>query len=278
MVKNLIVAGVLVAVVILLKLKFYSNFKLNNDGSAALFLELDNADWKETFFDTGTGDWKKSWHLDGLKAQINNTSKGMNFMAGPIYGDDSCHTVLWTKQSFEGDVRIEYEYTKLDTFTRAVTIIYLLATGCEEGPYKKDIFMWNNLRVKPSMRSYFDNMNTYHISYAAFPANSEGPEDDYIRARRYMPLAKKGLTDTDLKPDYFRTGLFKTGIPHKITIIAKGNDLFMNIRNDEKELLCHWNTSSHPPVTEGRIGLRHMFTRAARYSNFRVSILESNPK
>jgi hypothetical protein len=29
-----------------------------------------------------------------------------------------------------------------------------------------------------------------------------------------------------------------------------------------------------PAVTHGRIGLRHMFTRSARYSNFRVSVLE----
>jgi hypothetical protein len=27
-----------------------------------------------------------------------------------------------------------------------------------------------------------------------------------------------------------------------------------------------------PVISEGRIGLRHMFTRSARYANFRVSV------
>jgi len=29
-----------------------------------------------------------------------------------------------------------------------------------------------------------------------------------------------------------------------------------------------------PEISEGRIGLRHMFTRSARYANFRVSVPE----
>jgi len=52
-------------------------------------------------------------------------------------------------------------------------------------------------------------------------------------------------------------------------------DLFIHVRNSEKELLCHWRTDRFPPVVEGRIGLRHMWTRSARYRDFRVSVLST---
>jgi len=115
---------------------------------------------------------------------------------------------------------------------------------------------------------YFNHMHTYHISYAAYP-NDQDSTEDYIRTRRYMPEAN-GLRGTDLAPDYFRTGLFKTGVPHTITVIKRGQELFMHVRNDEKQMLCHWKNESLPPILEGRIGLRHMFTRSARYRDFRI--------
>ena len=88
-----------------------------------------------------------------------------------------------------------------------------------------------------------------------------------------MPETGNGLANTDLKPDYSRTGLFSKDVPHKITVIKKDDDLFMFVRNSDKELLCHWKTDALPPITEGRIGLRHMWTRAARYRDFRISQL-----
>ena len=122
------------------------------------------------------------------------------------------------------------------------------------------------------MRTYFNNMNTYHISYSAYGVDPGEDDFDYIRARRYRPDLKKGLTNTELDPDDFqRTGLFATGIPHKITVIKKWNGLFMLIKNPEKEYFCHWVNNNHPAIKEGPIGLRHMFTRSASYKNFRVS-------
>ncbi len=82
------------------------------------------------------------------------------------------------------------------------------------------------------------------------------------------------MQDTDLKPDYFKTGLFKKGVTYKITIIKKDDDLFMFIRNNERQLLCYWETSKYPPLTKGRIGLRHMWTRGARYKDFKISQLK----
>jgi len=238
--------------------------------SHAHFDRLVAADWKEVLNDPGTTDWRKLWFLDGEIASVTNTPQGMELRAGPEFRNDAHHMVLWTKEQFSGDLKIEYEYTRLDTETRCVTILYVQATGSGTDPYAKDILDWAELRRVPSMKTYFNHMDTYHVSYAAYP-NADDATEDYIRARRYMPEAK-GLRGTDLAPDYFRTGLFDTGVPHKITVIKSGQELFMLVRNDEKQMLCHWKNEVFPPILEGRIGLRHMYTRSARYRNFRISV------
>jgi len=56
--------------------------------------------------------------LDGLTARVANGADGMAFWAGPTEKDDASHAVLWTKASSRGDVKIEYEYTRLDEATR----------------------------------------------------------------------------------------------------------------------------------------------------------------
>ncbi len=238
------------------------------------FHQEENLNWQTVFFDSCTTDWRKRWFLDGGKATITHSEKGMDFMAGPVRMDNASHAVLWTKQSFEGDIKIEYEYTKLDDQYEAVTIIYIQAMGNEALGFDKDIAKWANKRMVPKMKTYFNNMDLYHISYAAYNVGGKDPNDDYIRARRYMPEKEKGLQDTDLKPDYFKTGLFKKGVTYKITIIKKDDDLFMFIRNNERQLLCYWETSKYPPLTKGRIGLRHMWTRGARYKDFKISQLK----
>jgi hypothetical protein len=245
----------------------------NRENEHARFRELRGLDWQPVFQDSGAGHWQDRWTLDGLKATVTNSEDGMAFYAGPVHRDNSCHAVLWTKQQFDGDIRIDYEYTKLDDTVHNVTILYIQAAGSGEGPYHRDIERWRHLRQVPSMGHYFNHMHTYHISYAAFGVSNTDPEDDYIRARRYMPEAGRGLRGTELKPEYSRTGLFKQGVPHEITVIKKGKDLYMHARNPEKSLLCHFLNDKLPPITEGRIGLRHMYTRAARYRDFRVSQL-----
>jgi hypothetical protein len=112
-------------------------------------------------------------------------------------------------------------------------------------------------------------MNAYHISYAAFGASKEDPESDYIRARRYLPGPNASLRGTELERDYFEPGLFETGVPHKVTVIKAADELIMQVRNEERTVLCHWKNTSRP-ITDGRIGLRHMYTRGARYRDFRV--------
>lgn len=232
------------------------------------FLVADKRDWELVFEDDFSSDWDVQWALDGKVGTVVNTPEGLVVSGGPEFGNDAHHLVLWTKDQFEGDLKIDYTYTRLDDETRAVTILYIQASGSGEGPYNRDIFQWSELREIPAMRTYYDNMETYHISYAAFPNDAD--ETGYIRARRYVPHAT-GLKGTGLEPDYFPKGLFEKGVPHRITVIKTERDLYMRIRNAQQTLYCHMQNPDLAPILRGRIGLRHMYTRSARYADFSVS-------
>jgi len=227
-----------------------------------------DADWQEVFRDDCTKDWQKQWMLDGEIGTVESSADGMRLTAGPEFGNDAHHMVLWTKDTFKGDLKIEYDYTRLDDETRCVNILYIQATGSGDGPYVEDIMEWKELRRVPAMKMYFNHMNLYHISYAAFPNNEDATA--YVRARRYMP-DKAGLAGTDLLPDYYPEGLFEKGVPHKVTVIKRSRDLFMKVENTEQTAYFHMTHPELPPVVGGYIGLRHMYTRSARYKNFRVS-------
>lgn len=234
------------------------------------FVAAQERRWQEAFFDSCTEDWSGGWFLDGRIASVRNSAEGMQLTSGPRAFNDSHHMVLWTKDSFEGDVKIEYEYTRLDFETNFVNILYIQATGSDRGRFKKDIAEWSVHRETPAMSRYFDHMHLYHISYAAF-GNTEDEVTDYIRARRYMPHAD-GLKGTELTPDYFDTGFFEPGVPHKITVIKTDLELLMRVENAEQARTILFKNENLPAVTEGRIGLRQMFARSARYKNFRVSV------
>ena len=248
-----------------------------NPKERAAFENAASAKWQEVFADDGTGSWKEKWFLDGEVGTVANSPEGMTLTAGPESRNDAHHMVLWTKQEFAGDLKIEYDYTRTDEASQFVTILYIQATGSGKGQFAKDITKWNMLRKVPAMSTYYENMHTYHLSYAAF-GESKQDKTSYIRGRRYMPHAK-GLKGTELTPDYHFDTLFATGLKHHITIIKSDRDLFVRVQNPDEVCYCHLQNAKLPVITEGRIGLRHMFTRSARYGNFRVSVLDAgNPE
>ncbi len=239
-----------------------------NPIEARAFDEADRSDWDTVFHDSCTADWKSRWFLDGEVGTIENGPEGMVLRAGPEFGNDAHHMVLWTRESFEGDLKIEYTYTRLDEETRAVTILYIQASGSGIGPHEEDIAAWSDLRRTPAMRAYYDNMHLYHISLAAFPNDAD--TTSYIRARRYVPDGR-GIEGTGLVPDYYPNGLFETGVPHRVTVIKRDRDLYLRIENASQAYYCHMRNADLPPVISGRIGLRHMYTRTARYADFSIS-------
>ena len=226
-------------------------------------------DWEVVFSDPGAGDWKEHWFLEGLKATVENDEEGMVFSSGPVPKEQASHAVLWTKQSFEGDIRIEYDYTRLDSMTTstAVNILYIQATGLgtEESP--TDIFLSTKQREVPWMKSYFLNMNALHVSYA-----TTGPKrSHYVAARRYPAKdGKSFMSGTMVQPVYENIDLFKAGETYHITALKEGSKLTFKAECQGKTHTFEWDTSTYPAVTEGRIGLRHMWARSSRYENFRI--------
>ncbi|WP_282122076.1 DUF1961 family protein [Algibacter mikhailovii] len=235
----------------------------------AVFRALnDSNQWKLTLEDQCTNDWTKQWTLDGKVATVENSKTGMHFKAGPEFGNDAHHAVLWTKESFTGDIKIEYDYIRTDSATKCVNILYIQATGDEEGVYKKDISEWIDLREVPAMRLYFQNMNVFHISYSAF-GNQEN-SFHYVRARRYPKPNNEPFTVTQLDPSYDKRGFFKTGQTYHITAIKTKEHLFFKMESKDGVELFEWDISNVSPINEGRVGLRQMYTRSSLYKNFKI--------
>ena len=231
---------------------------------------ISSDDWNLQFADSCTGNWKDHWLLDGLVAKVESSEKGMNLIAGPINRNDAHHSVLWTKKSFEGDIKIEYNYTRTDSQVVNVNILFIQATGIGTEGFDKDISKWNTYREVPTMSKYWRNMNLIHISYAAFPMVNEDPNNDYIRVRRYPATENIPFQKTEVPPAFEKTGLFLPGVTYKMTWIKTSQQLYLRVEGDSKIKKYAWDLKVLPPVTEGRIGLRHMFTRSAQYSDFQV--------
>ena len=193
-----------------------------------------NVPWTKSmllFEDTGSKDWQGKWMLDGQRSQVINSEEGMELIAGPEAKNDTCHTVIWTKQPFAGNICIEYDYTRTDTVEKYVNIIYFMATGKGDSEYPTDIALWNEKRVVPHMSTYFRNMHTYHISYAALTPNNPSGNKDYIRLRRYNPHQLRLNGATEIPEDYFNSGLFKTGVTYHIQVFKFGPHIEMYIQN-----------------------------------------------
>lgn len=254
----------------LLSMLLFSSCKEKNQ------LEFDklntSSDWSLRLEDPCTGNWQSNWFLDGQIANVENSDKGMNFSAGPINRDDAHHAVLWTKESFEGDVKIEYNYTRTDSRIVNVNILYIQASGIGEEPYDTDISKWSDLRKVPTMSIYYNYMSALHISYAAFKMVNDDPDDDYIRIRKYPVTEEITFDDMEILPAFYKTGLFLPGIEYKITVIKTGDRLFFHVKGEGIEKLYSWLLEDADPINEGRIGLRHMYTRSVNYRDFKVYV------
>ena len=227
-------------------------------------------EWELQFSDACTGKWQDQWFLDGKLAKVENSGEGMNFTAGPVNRDDAHHAVLWTKASFTGDVKIEYNYTRTDSQLINVNILFIQATGIGGTDFDPDISQWNDYRAVPTMSKYWKNMNLIHISYAAFPTVNDDPGNDYIRVRRYPATENIPFRETEVPPAFERTGLFLPDVTYKMTWIKTNEQLMLRVTGNGETREYNWDLTAFPPVTEGRIGLRHMYTRSARYSDFKV--------
>ncbi|MEO7415131.1 MAG: DUF1961 domain-containing protein [Opitutaceae bacterium] len=224
--------------------------------------------WRPALADAGSGEWTNQWFLDGKLASMRNTADGMVLKSGPIAAGDAGHAVLWSKAAFAGDLRIEYDYTRLDANRdhTSVCILYFHATGVGSPEFPADIFAWRDLRAVPAMSLYFKNMNAYHISYAC----TGGEDADYIRARRY-PTKGNFQQDTLIEPSYGKVHLFATGETWHLVVEKIGRSITLTASHGSDAHTWKWEASTFPPLNEGRIGFRQMRGRESRYANIRIS-------
>ncbi len=229
----------------------------------AAFEKAEQRGWKTTFEDPCTSDWKEKWFLDGEVGTVTNSPKGMELKSGPDHENDAHHMVLWTKDSFEGDLKIDYDFTRLNPDSFGVFIIYIQATGCGDEGFDKDITKWSDHRKVPGMGKYFRNMDTYHVSYAC----------GYIRGRRYNTEVKRMNGHSELTPDFEDIhDIFQTGVPHKLTFIKTEREILMRVSSEKNTRYFQMTNDKWPVVTGGRIGLRQMYTKWGRYANFKISV------
>lgn len=229
--------------------------------------------WSVVFTENGEGDWKDRWMLDGLKAEVRSHRQGLFYQAGPIADDHASHAVLWTRPVFSSPVRVEFDYVRTDTVNRGVSILYLQASGTGVPPYERDIAAWADRREVPFMSTYFDHMHLLHVSFAAYDL-VDPALPDYVRARRYpRSLAEGNFEQMRILPDYEDTGLFLPGQRLRVLVLKDEHWLFLCVANEETRKLFAWDLAGMPPLPPGRIGIRHMFQRAAVYQNLRISQL-----
>lgn len=224
--------------------------------------------WELVLSDSGTGDWSEQWFKDGSKSTITNTPEGMIYQTALADGPDKDegHEVLWTKASFKGDVRVEYDFTRLDSNLKhvSVCILYLHATG-RGGEQPEDISLWMDQRSTPQMARYFRGMKLYHISYAC----TGGEDNNYIRARQY-PTKGNFVRDTLIEPSFENVDLFKPGETWHLVFEKTGSILSFTASKGEEVHQWQWDLSGRAPLHEGRIGLRQMRGRESKIANFKV--------
>lgn len=246
-------------------------------------VEQPSENQKILFEDKMTENWQANWFLDGQQATLKHSDAGLHFSAGNVTRMDdpeayhAHHAVLWTKQTFEGNIRITYDITRVDTSNYGTIMVYIQAQGIGTAPYEKDIYAWKELRNVPKMSTYFDYMNLLHISYIS-----------RIRCRRYPRDISKDISFADLiiKPDYNDPGdSMIPGKRYRIEIEKRTSTLIFKMYDSETgELLqnCKWDTSKNPEqqqprlIEKGRIGLRQMSTKKFIYQNFKVHQLSAD--
>jgi hypothetical protein len=83
----------------------------------------DHAKKTVLFEDSLAEDWQANWFLDGLNATVEHRDGGLAVLTEASKVDkrvdraafDAQHAVLWTRESFEGDIRITYKITDTET-------------------------------------------------------------------------------------------------------------------------------------------------------------------
>lgn len=234
---------------------------------------------KILFEDSMAKNWQKNWFLDGKKATLDHRDGGLAFITEYTVnkhedraGFDAQHAVLWTRQKFEGDIRISYNYTRLPGCSWQ-KLIYVQAQGVGEKPYVKDIYAWRDHRDVPVMSEYFNYMDLIGLSLRK-----------PVRCKRYPWRDMDGnKLETEFRPRAENKGM---PIGHELHVLVEKTKKAILLRIKDTEtgeyVVDHtWDLTDEKVlknrdpkfVEEGRIGLRHMGGFKAIYRDFKVERL-----
>ncbi len=234
-----------------------------------VFDRLNQHNWRLALQDSGCEDWRRHWTLDGSNCTITHSPEGMEFKSGPEAGDHSNHGILWTRERFSGDLKVSFEFTRLDTINRYVCIAYFHANGIGEGEYVKDIHRWSKLRELPYMKTYFEKMDLLHVSFAAFGNRDDSPED-YIRVRRYPVREDRSFEQIEVGDTVHKTGLFIPGQSYHMTFIKTRATLALKITGGAQPCYHCWNLNTVEATESGYFGIRQMWQKHSRYKDFHI--------
>jgi hypothetical protein len=210
-------------------------------------------------------DWRKNWFLDGENATLEHRDGGLAFITTASkltkHEDraafDAEHAVLWTRQEFEGDIRIRYTFTKLPGCSWQ-KLIYVQAQGIGKGPYAEDIHAWRESRKVAVMSDYFQYMNLVSLSLR-----------DQIRCKRYPTTNMEGEAhECEFKP---RAEIKEMAIGREFDVIVEKRKESIMLRITDAETGVHavdhtWDLTDEKViknmdksyVEKGRIGIRLM--------------------
>jgi hypothetical protein len=226
-----------------------------------------------------TGDWQENWFLDGKLATLRNGKDGLDFAAGTVTKQQdpeayhAHHATLWTKQEFEGDLRITYEMTRIDTSDYGNILLYIQARGVGTDAYPEDITAWKETRAIPAMDKYFENMNLISLSFR-----------ENLRCKRYPwkdPQGEWYPEKGEIRPFVDYIGMIP-GKTYTVEVEKKAESVTLRLfdaETKEKYAEQTWDLTKVPEgieprlITNGRIGLRHMSTKQFLYKDFKVERL-----
>lgn len=234
------------------------------------------------FNDAMASDWQENWFLDGQNAELQHRDGGLDFITTesdvPKNVDrapfDARHAVLWTRQEFEGDIRISYTYTVLPGSTYQ-KLIYIQARGIGSGPYAQDIYAWRDLREVAKMDKYFTYMDLIGLSLR-----------DPVRCRRYpWSDVNRGVElESEFLPRAENKG-FEIG--HDLDVVVEKRRASILLRITDRQTGQHvvehtWDLTDEKVladrelqfVEKGRIGLRLMGGHKINFSDFKVERLD----
>jgi hypothetical protein len=233
------------------------------------------------FEDTMTREWEQNWFLDGKRATLEHREGGLAFLTTASQVDknvdraafDAQHAVLWTRQEFEGDVRITYTYTPLPGCTWQ-KLIYVQAQGIGEEPYVRDIHAWRDLRQVASMDKYFTYMDLIALSVR-----------DEIRCRRYpwSDVTRKLQLESEFLPRGESKGM-EIGQELHVSVEKRMHSIKLRVvemKTGEVAVDHAWDLTDEKVlrnrtvkvISKGRIGIRLMGGHKILMRDFKVERL-----